>query len=382
MALAAFPRRLAARLLPPLVLLAAGLAGCADRSAAGETARLTRLAREAHGLSDAGLARIAADMDGAARALARRHDPARKTDYWGRPRGWETFHLADFPSLGFGTTFDDTARRINALTPYAPEPVQPMRPFVLKTDAGDRARALKCLTQAVYFEAGNEPAEGQEAVAQIVLNRVRHPAYPNTVCGVVYQGASLPTGCQFSFTCDGSLARAPGAAGWARAQVVAKRALDGFVLGAVGPATHYHADYVAPYWAPTLVKLTRIGDHIFYRWTGPGGEAAAFTGRYTGREAHLTLAVLDGTDPRTADPSAPTPVRPPPERTVTLGTGGEARAYTVADPTAPDGVRTRVAGVLHASRRAPTPDEVRQINAALANFEAKADAGAAGPVKP
>lgn len=365
------------------LLLAAGVAACGGtHEETFDAHRLSRLAKQAHGWSDKALARLTRTMDPSAQALALRHDPEAKSDYWGRPTGWETYRLAEFPSLGFGTTFDDTARRINALKPYAKGPISPMRPFVLKADTRNRARALKCLTQAVYYEAGRESDEGQEAVAQIVLNRVRHPAYPNSICGVVYQGSARQSGCQFSFTCDGALARGPEPGAWARAERVAKRALDGFVLDAVGPATHYHADYVAPYWAPTLVKLTRIGEHIFYRWTGPGGEPAAFIGRYRGGETNLSLAVLDGIDARTQG-LAPTSPPASAGRTVTLAVAGEVRTYAVADPEAPGGERVRVAGVLQPSRRKPTPEEIQQINGALAAFEAKA-AGEAAPeaVKP
>ncbi|HUO23342.1 MAG TPA: cell wall hydrolase, partial [Caulobacteraceae bacterium] len=157
--------------------------------------------------------------------------------------------------------------------------------FSLKgASAQDRARAIGCLTQAVYYEAGFEPLEGAQAVAQVVINRVRHPAFPKTVCGVVFEGSSLKTGCQFSFTCDGSLARPPAAAAWKRAQDVAQRALDGFVLTQVGGATHYHTQWVVPYWAPTLAKVDQIGAHIFYRWPGDWGLPAAFHGRYAGGE--------------------------------------------------------------------------------------------------
>src|SRR5690606_18879319 len=141
---------------------------------------------------------------------------------------------------------------------------------------------------AVYYEAAREPRLGQEAVAQIVLNRLRHPAYPRTVCGVVYEGSQRLSGCQFTFTCDGSLYFAPEPGLWERARVVAERALKGHVAAQVGTATHYHADYVAPYWAPTLYKIVQIGAHIFYRWTGPSGEPAAFTGRYRGGEKDLS----------------------------------------------------------------------------------------------
>src|SRR5213075_2579568 len=121
------------------------------------------------------------------------------------------------------------------------------------------AQALECLASAIYYEAGNQDENGERAVAQVVLNRVRHPAFPASVCGVVYQGSTRATGCQFTFTCDGSLARAPERSAWNRAREVAKAALAGFVQPAVGNATHYHANYVAPYWAPTLAKTAVIG---------------------------------------------------------------------------------------------------------------------------
>ena len=148
----------------------------------------------------------------------------------------------------------------------------------------DHARALGCLTMAVYYEAASESDEGEAAVAQVVLNRVRHPLFPKTVCGVVFQGSQLPTGCQFTFTCDGSLARQPSPAGWKRASAIAERALGGYVMKAVGEATHYHTMWVVPYWQPTLVKLTQIGAHIFYRWSGDAGRPGAFLGRYAGLE--------------------------------------------------------------------------------------------------
>ena len=101
---------------------------------------------------------------------------------------------------------------------------------------------------------GFEPLEGRRAVAQVVLNRMRHPAFPKSVCGVVYQGARAPV-CQFSFVCDGSLYRRPALGAWKEAERIAAAALDGFVERSVGAATHYHADYVAPYWAPRLAKI-------------------------------------------------------------------------------------------------------------------------------
>lgn len=143
--------------------------------------------------------------------------------------------------------------------------------------------ALKCMTQAVYYEAANEPAQGKRGVAQVVLNRMKHPAYPNSVCGVVYQGVSRPV-CQFSFTCDGSLLRKPAAGLWQQAKSVAQAALAGATEPTVGTATHYHADYVLPRWAFTLAKIDQIGRHIFYRFPGSGGKSRAFRARWSGKE--------------------------------------------------------------------------------------------------
>lgn len=161
--------------------------------------------------------------------------------------------------------------------------IQPAQPFALAGSATDRARALQCLTAAVYYEAAREPDDGQRAVAQVVLNRVRHPAFPSTVCGVVYQGSEKP-GCQFSFACDGSMARAPARDYWLRASKVAAAALAGEVFPAVGTATHYHTYAVSPSWNKTLVMTGSFGAHFFQRWKGYWGTLAAFTQGYRGHE--------------------------------------------------------------------------------------------------
>ena len=169
----------------------------------------------------------------------------------------------------------------------------------------DKARALQCMTLALYYEAANEPTDGQRAVAQVILNRVAHPSYPNSVCGVVFQGSERRTGCQFSFTCDGSLARTPARAAWDRARRVAAAALAGYVHAPVGLATHYHATYVLPYWAASLSNVGTIGLHTFYKWQGAAGRADAFAARYRGGEP------VAAPHPRSyADPagSAPDPV--------------------------------------------------------------------------
>jgi spore germination cell wall hydrolase CwlJ-like protein len=158
------------------------------------------------------------------------------------------------------------------------------RPFHAAGNALDRARAEQCLTMAIYYEAATEPDDGQRAVAQVVLNRVAHPSYPNTVCGVVFQGSERSTGCQFSFTCDGSLARRPAAYWWDRARRVAQAALAGFVYAPVGLATHYHTLQVHPSWSNSLIPVATIGAHRFYRWAGAAGQKAAFTVAYLGGE--------------------------------------------------------------------------------------------------
>jgi spore germination cell wall hydrolase CwlJ-like protein len=176
----------------------------------------------------------------------------------------------------------EKAKVINASMPFSQAPVQAARAFIIPAgESLDQRRALLCLTQAVYYEAGYEPLEGRRAVAQVVLNRLRHPAFPKSVCGVVYQRNSTPV-CQFTFVCDGSLDRRPEAGAWRQAEAVARAALAGYVETAVGEATHYHADYVAPRWAPMLTKISQLGAHIFYRWPGSWGQAGAFNGRYIG----------------------------------------------------------------------------------------------------
>ena len=174
----------------------------------------------------------------------------------------------------------------NANLPLAALPSPAAAAYAFRpTTPVDQMRSLDCLTQAIYYEAGNQSEDGQRAVAQVVLNRVRHPAWPNTVCGVVYQGAMRTGGgCQFTFTCDGSLARMPVASLWAQARRYAAEALAGRTYAPVGLSTFYHANYVFPAWAPRLVKTAQIGAHIFYRLPGLAGAPGAFTNAYAGNE--------------------------------------------------------------------------------------------------
>ncbi|HEY1144908.1 MAG TPA: cell wall hydrolase [Allosphingosinicella sp.] len=187
--------------------------------------------------------------------------------------------------LAFRAIAPQDAVAINAAIPLSTAPNPAARAFrPLANTPDDRMRSVECLTAAVYYEAGSEPLDGQRAVAQVVLNRVRHPAYPNSVCAVVFEGSERATGCQFTFTCDGAMRRVPSVAGWARARKVAEAALAGKVYAPVGYATHYHTNWVVPYWSENLVKVANVGTHIFYRWSGGWGRAPAFTSRYAGSE--------------------------------------------------------------------------------------------------
>lgn len=177
------------------------------------------------------------------------------------------------------------ARSRNALIPLvagARTGLAAYRP--MNSGSASYATALQCMTQAIYYEAANEPEKGKLAVGQVIMNRMRHPAYPNSVCGVVYEGANLRV-CQFSFTCDGALLRTPLASKWQESRAIARRILGGEQMSDVGTATHYHADYVVPRWAYTLEKLRVIGAHIFYRFPGGPGRSVAFSARWSGREA-------------------------------------------------------------------------------------------------
>ena len=334
-----------------------------------------------------------ADFDPAMLALAKRHDPRPHQDYWGRVEGWEVIDLKDIPRLGDRAPDFDEARVINALRPAVPEALEAARPFVLTGGAEARAKALNCLTQAVYYEAGFEPGEGQMAVAQTVINRMRHPGYPKSICGVIYEGAARATGCQFSFACDGSLAREPVPVIWANAEAVARRALKGFVFKPVGVATHYHADYVSPYWAPTLVKLKQFGQHIFYRWTGPAGTLKAFSGRYSGNET-VSADILMAADPRTLEAATPEilAAQNPPASPVATGAMAQmlgvsnlalpdAKLVSVPDETSPTGERLTMQGTV-AGRRIPTADEIARINKALEAVSEPAPTVIAAPPAP
>jgi Cell Wall Hydrolase len=187
-------------------------------------------------------------------------EPGRK---WGRMSAPAATTPIVTASLSLGS-FDKTSlmkSKINSASPFTSKTTN-------KTDA-------ECLTQAVYFEARGEGEAGMRAVAQVILNRVRHPNYPKTICGVVYQGAAQArngAGCQFSFTCNGTMrTNRMEVFAWKRSQSIAKDALNGYVMKAVGTSTHFHTNYVNPVWAARMDKIATIGDHMFYQYRGSTG---------------------------------------------------------------------------------------------------------------
>lgn len=358
---AAPARRLAAA--APALLGALGVAMAASSTPRPDQDRAAELIARTTG-GDFGPARLAAllaQMDPAQRAAALRHDPRfQQAALQGLTPGWETLSLGGKPSLDFGANGLE-AQRLNASTPAVAGALRPARPFILSGSASDRARARRCLTQAIYYEAALESDDGQAAVAQVILNRVRDPNYPSSICGVVFQGAERVTGCQFSFTCDGAMSQAPVGWAWDRARKVADRALAGHVATQVGTATHYHADYVHPWWSPTLSKITQIGAHIFYRWKGGAGETAAFRQLYANAEPVIDEARFS---------------RP---RVLLASQEVDGKALSVAPGAAATGElktveingQTRVVGVISlGGRRQPTADDIAAINARLRDYEA------------
>lgn len=166
-------------------------------------------------------------------------------------------------------------RALNAAIPFVSGKIDPAPPYRFAGGATDRTNARDCLALAAMAEAGpSDP--GQRAVMQVVLNRARHPAFANSVCGVVFEGAERATGCQFTFTCDGSLSRQYAPASWEAARKRADQALAGYVYRPVGNATHYHTDWVFPWWSPKLQKLAQVETHLFLRWPGYWGSVASW----------------------------------------------------------------------------------------------------------
>lgn len=187
---------------------------------------------------------------------------------------------------------------------------------------GKRRADLECLTEAVYYEARGESPRGQAAVAQVVMNRVKHPAFPKSVCAVVFQGAGRV--CQFSFACDGSMKGRRESLAWSRARDIAARAMSGALRAEIGSATHFHTTAVSPAWAPQMLRVANVGTHVFYRFSPyrlrnaapaqPLVEHAVLTSDTTGSPPELRLmpalvdkAVADSLEPVSAPPAATSP---------------------------------------------------------------------------
>jgi len=281
------------------------------------------------------------------------------------PLGFETpgesfpgsafYYLDDLPNLR-GVAGTGPAEEVELALPRPStgllDPGPAARALRAVGSLSDRARAQQCLTLAIYYEAASEPDAGQRAVAQVVLNRVAHPAYPDTVCGVVFQGSERATGCQFSFTCDGSLDRRPAKMWWDRAATVARQALAGAVYAPVGLATHYHTVQIHPYWADSLETVGTIGAHRFYRWRGAAGRLAAFSDRYLGGEPIAAPA-----------PRADTAVTDPIELARAYEAAHPAAVAAVAAEPAPayvPEIEARGGDALFRVQAAPTAGQVRE----------------------
>ncbi|MFN3814955.1 cell wall hydrolase [Brevundimonas sp.] len=272
-----------------------GLAiGCAYLGGTVAKATTTRVQAEriagatAVGFTEEALSAAAGGLNESALSIARRHDPYTVAGSAQRDRQAELL-TARLESLRASSSTDAGLRRISDTGSAA----QPFR----MAGALDASRDLECLTQAVYYEARGEGRAGMQAVAQVVLNRARHGAFPNSVCGVVYQGAARSTGCQFSFTCNGAMRRGVTQSAWRRAHDVASSALSGQVYAPVGNATHFHTTAVSPRWRHSLVPVGQVGSHLFYRFGGRNGASGAFTYAARPSTASDTQVIQASLDP-------------------------------------------------------------------------------------
>jgi spore germination cell wall hydrolase CwlJ-like protein len=189
--------------------------------------------------------------------------------------------VPDVLPMEFAPVAEDDARAANARIALITKGFIAPRPFIYAGNGDAKARARDCLAAAMIYEAGDD-ARGQQAVGQVVINRARHPAFPKSICGVVFQGSERVTGCQFTFTCDGALSRRYSDAAWQRARNNADLMLSGGTYPPVGLATHYHTDWVRPYWSDSLEKIAIVDTHLFFRWPGYWGTPGAFRGAVSG----------------------------------------------------------------------------------------------------
>jgi spore germination cell wall hydrolase CwlJ-like protein len=248
-----------------LGLAFAYLAGASSVSGLMHVRARSLASAEAQGFSDAALRR-ANNLPPGALAIAQRHDPFTVSGSDQRDRQSADFaarlEQSDPAPLGV------TAASLMLRPELGPDGSSAASRFRFASiGALDGARDLDCLTQAVYYEARGESDRGQAAVAQVVLNRLRHPAFPKTICAVVFQGAGLgKADCQFSFVCDGSMRLPRDENAWDKAQHIAARALSGAVVAEIGNATHFHATRLGPQWGDGLIKVATVGLHVFYKF--------------------------------------------------------------------------------------------------------------------
>jgi spore germination cell wall hydrolase CwlJ-like protein len=248
-----------------LGLAFAYLAGANSVSALIHSRATALTAAEAQGFTDIAL-QHANGLPAGALAIAERHDPFTVSGSEQRDRQSADFaarlEQSDPAPLGV------TAASLMLRPELGPDGGSLASRFRFASiGALDGARDLDCLTQAVYYESRGESPRGQAAVAQVVLNRVRHPAFPKTICAVVFQGAGLgKADCQFSFVCDGSMRQTRDEEAWDKAQHIAARALSGAVIAEIGNATHFHATRLGPQWGDGLIKVATVGLHVFYKF--------------------------------------------------------------------------------------------------------------------
>jgi spore germination cell wall hydrolase CwlJ-like protein len=283
--------------------------------AAADHSRAVRIAKAAEGgLSETMLQREMARMGPAALRLARLHDDQ-----------------ADDAERDFAQAW--------------PSRLDDRQPAGHHASALEASRQLDCLTQAVYFEARGETPRGQAAVAQVVMNRVKNPSFPKTVCGVVFQGAATH-GCQFSFACDGSMRHGREAGAWDRARRIAERALTGRVLADIGAATHFHTTAVQPDWGPQMLRVAQVGLHVFYRFNP---HAPATRPDMEQRAVFVSLPMAPGGNLRLATAM----LEKAADATVAAGglapADSKVAAAKPADPPAPAAKPPEAPNVLHAA---------------------------------
>lgn len=189
-----------------------------------------------------------------------------------------------------------------------------------RLEAENMLRQTECLATAIYYEARSESYEGQLGVAEVIVNRVNDHRYPNSICGVVYQGATRTTGCQFTFTCDGAMSKKPRGVKWDKAQSIAAHVMMDLNEGQTGGATHYHATYVNPVWNSGLIRTNKIGTHIFYRFPR-GSEWSVASARQAARLAQRRAGVktiVPADAAVKAEPEVVTPAETPETGEVTV----------------------------------------------------------------